>query len=80
VNVTAVESSTLSAVGYDETRGILQLEFRSHALYRYYDVPSEVHEGLVKAVSKGRYLNRAIRGQFRFLAVADEQGGVAEEV
>jgi len=29
---------------YDDTRGILQLEFRSRAIYRYFDVPAPVHE------------------------------------
>jgi hypothetical protein len=75
VNITAVESSTLSAVAYDEDRGILQLEFRSRAIYLYYDVPSAVHEGLIGAASKGRYFNGAIRGQYRYLPAVDKRGG-----
>ena len=76
MNVTAVESSTLAAVAYDEALGILQLEFRSRAIYRYFDVPSQVHEGLIAADSKGRYFNRAIRGKFRYVSVTETRTGL----
>jgi hypothetical protein len=79
VNVTAVESSTLWSVGYDQTLEILQLEFRNRAIYRYYDVPLAVHEGLIAAVSKGRYFNGAIRGQYRYLPAVDKRSGGAGE-
>ena len=61
----AVQSATLAAIGYDEARGILQLEFRNLAGYRYFEVPSAVYEALSVAPSKGRYFNQAIRGRFR---------------
>jgi len=55
MNTKPVESSVLEAIGYDETREILQLEFRSHAVYRYFGVSSSVYESLVAASSKGSY-------------------------
>ena len=64
MNIKSVESATLMAIGYDDTREILQLEFRSHAVYRYFGVPGSVYEALVAAPSKGRYFNGAIRGRF----------------
>ncbi len=64
MNIKPVESATLAAIGYDETREVLQLEFRSHAVYRYFGVPGSVYETLVAASSKGRYFNEAIRGHF----------------
>jgi len=67
VKITPVESSTLASVGYDESRDLLQLEFRSRALYRYFAVPAVVHEALLAATSKGRYFNQAIRGRYRFV-------------
>jgi hypothetical protein len=79
MNVTAVESSTLSAVAYDENRAILQLEFRSRAIYRYFAVPSPVHEGLIAATSKGRYFNQAIRGRFRYEPVREARVGGREQ-
>ena len=64
MNVTQVESTTLANLTYDGAGGILQLEFRSGAIYRYFGVPSAVYEGLLSASSKGRYFNRVIRGCF----------------
>jgi hypothetical protein len=69
MKVTPVESSTLATVGYDESGELLQLEFHSRAIYRYFFVPSAVHEALLAATSKGSYFNRAIRGRYRFVRV-----------
>ena len=64
MNIRSVESATLVAVGYDDAREILQLEFRRHAVYRYVGVPGSVYEALMAAPSQGRYFNGAIRGRF----------------
>jgi KTSC domain len=36
MNGTTVESTTLAIVAYDDVRELLQLEFRSRAIYRYF--------------------------------------------
>ena len=64
MHITAVASTTLSTVGYDGTRNLLQLEFRSRAVYHYFGVPAAVHEALLGAPSKGSYFNQAIRGRY----------------
>ena len=79
MNMTAVESSTLAALAYDETRQILQLEFRSRAIYRYFGVPATVYEALLAAPSKGKYFNRAIRGSFPFSRVSNTRAGLQGE-
>ena len=66
MNSTAVESTTLAAVAYDEVQNALQLEFRSGAIYRYLGVPVGVHKELLEAASKGSYFNRVIRGRFPY--------------
>jgi hypothetical protein len=66
MRVAIVESSTLATVAYDEDRELLQLGFRSGAVYRYFDVPAAVHRALLSAPSKGSYFNQAIRGRFAF--------------
>jgi hypothetical protein len=66
VNITPVESATLATVGYDETRELLQLEFRSRSIYQYLGVPATVHHALLHAPSKGSYFNQAIRGRFPY--------------
>lgn len=76
MHVTAVESTTLSAVAYEEARGLLQLEFRSRAIYQYFGVAATVHEALLCAPSKGSYFNRFIRGRFPYSLVSQGQGGV----
>ena len=58
MNAIAVESRTLAAVAYDDAREVLQLEFRSRAVYRYFGVPAPVCEGLLSASSKGEYVQR----------------------
>ena len=73
MNEMMVESTTLRALAYDERRGILQLEFRTRAIYHYYDVPAAVYEALLGASSKG---NRVIRGRFPDALCASAQTGL----
>jgi hypothetical protein len=75
MNITAVESATLAALAYDDANEILQLEFRSRAIYRYFGVPAPVHEALLAAPSKGEYFNRAIRGRFPYSRTWNARAG-----
>ncbi len=68
---TAIASTTLVSVAYDGPRQLLQLEFRSRALYWYFGVPPTVHQSLLDAPSKGAYFNRNIRDRFPFQRRAD---------
>jgi hypothetical protein len=63
---TPVESTTLRTIGYDADRELLQLEFHNGATYQYFNVPSEIHQGLLQAASKGAYFNRFIREKFAY--------------
>jgi hypothetical protein len=67
---TAVESKTLATVAYDSTNQLLWLEFRSHAVYCYFGVPTAVHRDLLEANSKGNYFNRHIRHRFLYQRAA----------
>jgi hypothetical protein len=73
MDVTAVASTTLATIAYDDTRTLLQLEFRSRAIYQYFGVPAAVHEALLGAPSKGSYFNHAIRGRYPVIRVAGLQ-------
>ena len=65
-----IESSHLRAVGYDPATKTLHVEFkpkpgeevRPH--YTHQDVSPELHEGLMKAESKGKFYNEHLRGRF----------------
>jgi uncharacterized protein YuzE len=54
------DSSMISAFGYDETERILEIAFHNTGVYRYFDVPPEVFEGLRDASSKGSYVRNMI--------------------
>jgi hypothetical protein len=54
------DSSMISAFGYDETEGVLEVAFHTSGVYRYHDVPLDVFEGLRDASSKGSYLRNMI--------------------
>jgi lysyl-tRNA synthetase, class II len=61
---TDVDSTVLASVAYDAPTQRLWLEFRSHTLYCYFDVPPSVYQDLMVAPSKGVFFNRNIQGRF----------------
>lgn len=65
----SVESSNLRSVGYDEFLLVLETEFNSGAVYRYYGVPAEVHDELINAESVGKYFNANVKSKYNFLKV-----------
>jgi hypothetical protein len=65
----AVDSSLLASVDYDASQLVLQLEFRSGAIYRYFTVPATIHADLLAADSKGSYFNHRIRGNFPYTLI-----------
>ena len=56
-----VDSSNLSAIGYDYELATLRVDFLKGRSYEYYGVPAELYEGLLSAGSKGQYLNLYIK-------------------
>ena len=65
-----VISSSLRSVGYDAATETLEIEFRSGGVYRYYGVPREVYEALMKAPSLGSYFQAYIRDEYRYARAA----------
>lgn len=57
----SVNSSNLSAIGYDATSEILTIEFNDGGLYEYHNVPQSIYEGLMSSPSKGKYFHRVMR-------------------
>jgi hypothetical protein len=51
-----LRSNMLYAAGYDAEKEVLDVIFKSGGVYRYFDVPLPVYEGLLKAPSIGRYM------------------------
>ena len=61
-----VTSTSIASIGYDARTRMLDVEFRSGAIYRYLQVPNAVASGFKNAPSKGGYFVRHIRGKFAF--------------
>ena len=59
-----LESSVLASAGYDAERRILELEFVSGDVYRYWVVPERVWRGLWEAESAGHYFTTVIRDAY----------------
>ncbi|MGN6254922.1 MAG: KTSC domain-containing protein [Solirubrobacterales bacterium] len=62
-----VESSILDSVGYDDE--VLEVRFGNGHVYRYFEVPPEVHRRLLEAGSKGSFFNRHVRDDYGYVRV-----------
>ena len=61
-----VDSSMIASIGYEESFGTVEVEFRSSGqIWQYYDVPESTYYELRAAGSLGKAFNAMIRGQFR---------------
>jgi hypothetical protein len=63
---TTVVSTSIASIGFDSKKRQLDVEFRTGALYRYYEVPAVTFEAFLQATSKGHYFRDSIRERFRF--------------
>lgn len=64
-----VDSTNLASVGYNQDARVLEIEFKSGAVYRYFAVPPAIVEELMRATSKGRFFAREIRSKYEFRCV-----------
>ena len=59
-----LRSSVLKAAGYDSATAVLELEFTSGDVYRYFAVPPSVFKALVDDDSPGAYFNKHISERY----------------
>lgn len=64
-----VNSSSITAVGYAAQYQLLEIEFRSGAIYQYFAVSPEAHRGLLDAESVGRHFVHRIKRRYRHLRI-----------
>jgi hypothetical protein len=69
-----VQSSSIASVGYDEEQQILEIVFHDGRVYHYLEVPPERVLSLLRAESKGRFLNSDIKPNFQYRAVGRRWG------
>ena len=61
-----VDSSMIASIGYEQSSGTVEVEFRSNRqIWHYYDVPEITYNELRAAGSLGRAFNAIIKGQYR---------------
>jgi len=68
-----VQSTAIANVGYSKRRHILEIEFVSGAVYRYFDVSPSVYHDLMSAESKARFYDSQIRKHYRSALVRQRQ-------
>jgi hypothetical protein len=68
--MTAVQSSDLSAVDFDDWSETLTIAFHSGGVYEYYHVPPSEYDGLVNAGSHGSYFHAHIKGRYSYRKIA----------
>jgi hypothetical protein len=72
---TPVVSTSIATVAYNEQSRALEVEYASGRVYRYLDVPEEVFAWLLKARSKGGFVNRMIRNRYEYTQVPTRSAG-----
>ncbi len=61
-----VQSSNISAIGYDEPSNTLFVEFHGGALYEYTDFPKDLFEAFKVSPSKGKFFHSMVKGKFTY--------------
>jgi hypothetical protein len=62
----AVNSKGIRWIRYDERTRTLDVAYTASGEYRYFDVGPEVYAWLVRAESKGKFVNRLVKEKYRY--------------
>ena len=65
----AIASAGVAAIGYDGGTQTLEVEFVKGSVYQYYGVPEHMYEEVMRAASKGRFVNTYIRDSYPYSRV-----------
>jgi hypothetical protein len=66
-----LDSSSMNSMGYDPLGKLLDIEYPSRDVYRYFEVPPSEYENFMNAPSKGTYLNQQFKpAGYRYEIVA----------
>lgn len=63
-------STVIAHIDYDALKTILTIQFVSGVVYEYLQVPETVYLSLKQSREKGVYLNKHIKGKFRYRKIA----------
>lgn len=65
----SVSSSNIQSIGYDEETQVLEVEFKSGAVYQYTGVNVHLAHNLLGATSVGSFFAQNIKDSFSFKRV-----------
>ena len=69
-----VVSSNVVSIGYNKQNKVLEVEYNGGSIYKYNEVPIEVHEELMQRdVSKGKYIAQRIKDKYKCIKVEKEE-------
>mgnify|MGYP000415686133 CR=1 FL=1 len=60
-----IESTMIDSIGYDASSSTLEIEFKSGAVWQYYDFPESTWYEFDGAESQGRFFHAYIKGHYR---------------
>jgi hypothetical protein len=63
------KSTLLEDADYQDPLALLEVAFRSGAIYHYFAVPAQTYQELLQAKSKGGYFNSHIRNRFSYAKI-----------
>ena len=66
MEVRKVNSSNIDQIGYDASKKVLRVVFKSGKVYDYSNVDEQTYNSLQLSSSKGQYFNNIIRSNFEF--------------
>jgi hypothetical protein len=65
-----VKSGAMRSIGYSKALSLLDIEYPTGEIYRYFDVPLEVHGELMSSPSKGKVLNTLIVDKYEAIKLS----------
>lgn len=65
----AVKSTIIAKVGYDSTRMLLHIVFRTGMLCEYSNVEESVYKSMVSSRSIGNFYHAYIKGKYPYIKV-----------
>ena len=73
-----INSKGIRWIRYDESTRTLDVAYTNSGEYRYFDVGPEVYAWLVRAESKGKFVNRLVKERYRYERLDDWQASSGE--
>lgn len=65
MDMISVNSSAISAIGYNESTGHMKVRFKQGDTYDFCGVPLRIYQGFMSSYSKGSFYNTYIKDNYQ---------------